>query len=382
MSETLRLVLTGGGTGGHVYPALAVTEAARIDPTSPPVEFRYVGSPDGMERGLVEPTGIPYEVVAAGAIRGRSPLTALRGFLRMAQGVSQARALFARYHPHAVLATGGFVGVPVVVAARLAGIPAVIYLPDLRPGWAVRFLARIATAVAVSFEEVVPHVAARRVVVTGYPVRPGLSGWSRPVARAALGLPTDDPVLLVLGGSRGSQSINEAILADLPSLLGRAAMIHASGAAHFAVLDRRRRALPDQLGARYHLFPYLDRELAPAMAAATLVVARSGASVLGELPAVGAPGVLVPYPYAGAHQTMNANFLKERNAAIVVDDALARQGTLSAAILDLLDDPGRLQELSANARALAQPDAANRLFALLCDAAERRAAPRVREETS
>lgn len=372
MTDTLRLILTGGGTGGHVYPALAVTEAAAGGTGARPTEFRFIGSPDGMERGIIERAGLPYAAVEAGAIRGRSPLAAGRGILRMVRGVGQARAIFSSYRPHAVLATGGFVCVPVVVAARLAGIPAIIYLPDLRPGWAVRFLARIASSVAVSFDEVAPHVSARRVVSTGYPVRPELLRWNAATARAALGLPTAEPILLVLGGSRGAQSINEAILADLPRLLERAVLIHACGAAHYAVLDRRRRVLSEDLQARYHLFPYLDQELAPAMAAATIVVARAGASVLGELPAVGAPGVLVPYPHAGAHQSLNARFLQDHGAAIVVADAEARQGALARAILGLLDDPERLQQLSANVRALARPDAAAQLLKLLSETAERR----------
>lgn len=369
MSDGMRIVLTGGGTGGHVYPALAAARAGLADTAPGNLDFLYVGSPDGLEEAIVHGAGVTFETVEAGAVRGRSPIAAARSVVRMARGVRQARSLIERYRPHVVLATGGFVCVPVMVAARLAGVPAIVYLPDLRPGWAVRFLSRIATAVAVSFDEVVPHIHARQVVVTGYPVRPELLDWSRSLARATIGLPDDEPVVLVLGGSRGAKTINEAILADLPRLLESAIVIHASGAQHYTVLDRRRRALPEALQARYHLHPYLDKELAPAMAAANLVVSRSGASVLGELPAVGVPGVLVPYPYAGAHQYLNANYLASRNAAVVVDDADARAGALATTILDLIADPNRLAELAKNSAALARPDAARRLFELVRDSA-------------
>ncbi|HEX5416503.1 MAG TPA: undecaprenyldiphospho-muramoylpentapeptide beta-N-acetylglucosaminyltransferase [Chloroflexota bacterium] len=368
MRDGLRIVLTGGGTGGHVYPALAAARAGRSD-ASGRLDFLYVGSPDGLEEGIVHGAGLTFETVDAGAIRGRTPLAAARSVLRMARGVQQARAMLARYRPHAVLATGGFVCVPVMIAARLAGVPGIVYLPDLRPGWAVRFLSRIATAVAVSFDEVTPHIHARRVVVTGYPVRPELLDWTRDRARAALDLPGGQPVVLVLGGSRGAQAINEAILADLPRLLESAVVVHASGAQHFAVLARRRQTLPENLQARYRLHPYLDKELAPAMVAADLVVSRSGASVLGELPAAGVPGVLVPYPYAGAHQYLNANYLADRHAAVIVDDADARAGALATTILDLIADRPRLAELARNTAALARPDAARRLFELVRDSA-------------
>jgi len=369
MGDGLRVILTGGGTGGHVYPALAAATAGRQNAPLGGPDFLYVGSPDGLEKSIVNGAGMPFEAVDAGAIRGRSPLVALRNTVRIVQGVRQARGLIRRYRPHAVLATGGFVCVPVVLAARLSGVPAIVYLPDLRPGWAVRFLSRLATAVAVSFDDVVPHVHARRVVVTGYPVRPEVLQWSPPTAQNALNLSNDLPVVVVLGGSRGAQTINEAVLAGLPALLEHAQVIHASGVNHFAVLERRRQTLPEVLQQRYHLHPYLDRELAPALAAATVVVARSGASVLGELPAVGSPGVLVPYPYAGAHQYLNANFLAERGAAIVVDDADARRGALVSAVVNLLADPDRLATMAASARQLSRPDAARRLIDLVRDSA-------------
>ena len=169
-----------------------------------------------------------------------------------------------------------------MIAARLSGVPGIVYLPDLRPGWAVRFLSRLATAVAVSFDDVVPHIHAQQVVVTELP---GAAGAPHLVPRSGsrgARPPDHEPVVLVLGGSRGAKTINEAILADLPRLLEGAIVIHASGAQHYAVLERRRRTLPENVQARYHLHPYLDKELAPSMAAANLVVAppvlRSSAS--------------------------------------------------------------------------------------------------------
>jgi UDP-N-acetylglucosamine--N-acetylmuramyl-(pentapeptide) pyrophosphoryl-undecaprenol N-acetylglucosamine transferase len=365
-NERTRIILTGGGTGGHVYPALAVAAASASDGV-PSAEFLYVGTNGGLERDIVAGTSIPFGAVEAGAIRGRSPLAAAAGSVRIVRGMAQARAILRRVEPSAVLATGGFVCVPVVLAARLSGIPSVVYLPDLRPGWAVRFLARIATVVAVSFEEVVRWIPARRVEITGYPVRPELLTWSRVAARRTLGIPPDAASVLVLGGSRGAQSINLGLARGLEALLERAWVVHATGKQNYEAQERQRAALSESIRERYRLYPYLDAELGPALASADLVVARSGASTLAELPAVGAPGLVVPYPHAGAHQRLNAEFLRQHGAAVICDDGRAREGGLVPTILELIDDRTRLNALAAGARTLARPDAARRLYDLVVE---------------
>lgn len=368
MSETLRVLLTGGGTGGHVYPGLAVASRA-AEQSQVVAQFRYAGTDDGMERSIVEKAGIPFEAVDAGPVRGRSPAAALAGLVRCLRGIRQARQILKRFQPRVVLATGGFVCVPVVLAAHLCGIPSVVYLPDLRPGWAVRLLARVASAVAVSFEEVRPFVPGRQVVVTGYPVRPELLRWTRGEGRRSFGIPESALVLLVIGGSRGARTINDAISRDLVHLLEQAFVIHASGVAQYPSLSEHRQQLPDGLRSRYHLYPYLESELAPALAAASLVVARAGASSLGEFPAAGLPAILVPYPFAGAHQWLNARFLVERGAAIAVDDAVAQHGGLVRALDALIRSPDRLDQMRLAAQQLAVTDGAGNLLELVIEIA-------------
>lgn len=364
MAVGRRILLTGGGTGGHVYPALAAAASGR-DGEDEPIDFLYVGTMDGLERGIVEKAGIRFGAIDAGAIRGRSIVSAGAGIARNLRGIVQARRIIREFQPDAVLATGGFVCVPVVLSARLANVPTVVYLPDLRPGWAVRLLSRVTTAVAISFEEVRPFIASRQVYVTGYPVRPELLRWNRSEARRSLGIPDDEPVLLVMGGSRGARTINEAVSRDLTRLLERAWLIHASGSSNYQAIEERRSALPDALRERYRLYPYLDDDLGPAMASSTLVICRAGASTLGELPAVGVPGLLIPYPHAGAHQWLNAEFLASRGAVEVVDDAAARNGGLADAVLALLDSSERLARMADAMQRLACPDAADRLWRLV-----------------
>jgi UDP-N-acetylglucosamine--N-acetylmuramyl-(pentapeptide) pyrophosphoryl-undecaprenol N-acetylglucosamine transferase len=363
LTSGLKVLLSGGGTGGHVYPALTVVAAAQSDGRD--LEFRYVGTETGLERGIVEQTSLAYEVIDAGAFRGRSPVAALVSIGHNLRGAAQAFGVIRRYHADAVLATGGYVCVPMVLAARALGVPTVVYLPDLRPGWAIRFLARFATVVAVSFDEVVSHVPARRVVVTGYPVRAEIGSWQSAQARTSLGIAGDDPIVLVLGGSRGARSINEAMIAGATEITRHAFVIHATGPTNFDSVSARISQLPDAVRSKYRIYPYLESELAPALAAASLVVARAGASVLGELPRAGVPGVLIPGTFAGGHQALNAAFLTDRGAAVTVKDGELPNGALARCLGELLTDPARLQSMAKQSRRLAQPRAAHAILDLI-----------------
>jgi UDP-N-acetylglucosamine--N-acetylmuramyl-(pentapeptide) pyrophosphoryl-undecaprenol N-acetylglucosamine transferase len=266
--------------------------------------------------------------------------------------------------------------VPVVLAGWLRRVPILIYLPDIEPGLAVRFLARFADRVAVSFEEVARYFAAGQVVVTGYPVRPELLAADpvevgqvsipatrrpSPIARARLDLEPGRKTLLVFGGSHGARSINVAVSEIAAELAEEYQVLHIAGREDEHWLQARREELPDHLRRRYRVYAYLHQEMADALAAADLVVARAGAATLGEFPAVGLPSLLVPYPYAGQHQWLNADYLAQAGAAVVVDDADLSRGVLLPTIRRLLDDEATLLEMRANARRLARPEAAWRI---------------------
>jgi UDP-N-acetylglucosamine--N-acetylmuramyl-(pentapeptide) pyrophosphoryl-undecaprenol N-acetylglucosamine transferase len=209
--------------------------------------------------------------------------------------------------------------------------------------------------VAVSFSEVTRWFG-DKAVVTGYPVRQELGDADKESARAALGLDVNLPVLLVFGGSRGAASINRALVAALPELLPRCQIVHITGQSDWSWVSEHTLHITHHTS-RYHPYPYLHDEMVQALAAADLVVARAGASTLGEFPAVGLPSILVPYPYAGQHQDVNAAYLADRGAALVLADR-DLCGHLASIVLQLLSTPPRLVEMAAAARALARPDAA------------------------
>jgi UDP-N-acetylglucosamine--N-acetylmuramyl-(pentapeptide) pyrophosphoryl-undecaprenol N-acetylglucosamine transferase len=343
-----------------VYPALTVAQAIRE--RAPADEIWYMGREQGIERTLAEQAGLPFEAIPAAPVRGAGPLRLLGNLADLLKGVSAAHNALRRLRPDAVFATGGYVSVPVVVAAWLRRIPSMVYLPDMEPGLAVRALALIAKRIAVTNEEAAKFFAARKVTVTGYPVRAEFGTLGRDEARGRLGVGAGK-ALLVFGGSRGASALNTAVERSLEDLLEIAEVIHVCGKEDYAALSQRRSALPADKQARYHLFEYLH-DLPAAVKAADLVISRAGASILGEFTLAGAPSILVPYPYAGQHQMNNARYLTEYGAAVIVEnDAVDR--LLFQTARDLLGDGLRRAAMRQSALKLARPDAAHRLAEIL-----------------
>jgi UDP-N-acetylglucosamine--N-acetylmuramyl-(pentapeptide) pyrophosphoryl-undecaprenol N-acetylglucosamine transferase len=249
------------------------------------------------------------------------------------------------------------------LAAWRTGVPIVIYLPDIEPGLAIKFLARLADRVAVTTAEAQPFFRAGLTVVTGYPVRAELFAMhkeGKPTARRELDLNDDLPVLLVFGGSRGARSINQAITDQLEDYLQVCQVVHVTGALDERWVWAKWSELPEDLQARYHPWAYLHEKMIAALVAADLVVSRAGASVLGEFPAVGLPAVLVPYPYAGAHQALNAEYLARHQAAIIIDN-VDLDKRLKDAVIELITDREKLTAMSQACQSLAKPEAVARL---------------------
>lgn len=287
----------------------------------------------------------------------------------MIVGVRQSLGLINEFKPDVCFVTGGYVCTPVAIACRLRRVPVLVYLPDMTPGLAIRWLSLLATRVAVSFPEVSAYFG-DKAVTTGYPVRSELleAAADRSETRRRLGealaIKWDAaeegdplPLLLVFGGSRGSLSINKAIWAALPDLLPCCQILHIIGTRDWPLYEDHRPALPAHLARRYHPVAYLHDEMALALASADLVVARAGASTLAEFPLTRLPAILVPLPIAGNHQLPNARKLADVGGAeIVEDDALDRE--LTPRITDLLEDELRRLKMGAAMATLARPRAA------------------------
>lgn len=359
--RTLRLVICGGGTAGHVYPALALLDSW----PAPEPEVTWVGTPSGMERHIVAGVGLPFVGVRAGAVRGQRPDRLLRSAAQLTVGLAQALAALRRLAPDVVLTTGGYVSVPVAAAAWLLRIPVVVFLPDIRPGVAVRAQRRLATRIACAFDAAVAHVGSDRAVVTGYPLRQGFLTGDRETARKAFDA-GDEPVLVLYGGSRGARTLNQAVGAGLDDILRRCRFVHVCGELDYGEVRARRAQLPDELQQRYDVQAFLGDRLIDAFLAADLCVARAGASTMAELPAAGVPAVVVPGSFSD--QRANAEWLVERGAAVAISNDEAPE-RLVPLVCELLDDPARRAAMARASRALARPDAAGRLISVLREVA-------------
>jgi len=347
-----------------VYPALAV-----VDALGKQAEVLWVGSEGGMEASLLSRAGQEFKTVPAAGVHGVG-LRALPGNLaRLVRGVPAARRIVRDFRPDVAFFTGGFVGVPVALAAR--GVPKAVFVPDIEPALALRMIARMAQLITVSTQKSLAYYPkGKRVVVTGYPTRAALVNLERAKARHRMGLAGRKKVLLVFGGSRGARSINEALWACLPELLARVIVVHITGHLDWPRVDGVMDALPPQLKDGYRAYAYLHDEMPLALAAADLVVSRAGAATIGEYPLLGLPAILVPYPYAWRYQKVNAEYLANAGGALLLaDEALPEQ--LLPAILDLLDDPERLAEMRAAMKNLATPGAAQLIADELLQLGER-----------
>ncbi len=318
-----------------------------------------------MERALVERAGLPFLDVPAGGVHGVGLTRMAHNTIRLFAGLGVALRTLGRERPDALLTTGGYVSVPVSLAARLRRVPVMVFLPDVEPALSVKFVARLAARIGVTVEDSQRFLPDPKVDVTGYPLREEITRWDRVSGRRALGLPASALVLLVFGGSRGARSINRAVLANLPALLAEAEVVHISGQLDWDEVAEARVGLSDEQRAHYHIYPYLHEEMGAALTAADLVVSRAGASILGEFPYFGLPAVLVPYPYAWRYQKVNAQWLADRGAALVIEDAKLKDRLVST-VHALLSDPTRRKEMAEAARRLARPNASRKLAELLC----------------
>jgi len=381
----MRIVITGGKTGGHVFPALAVVESllqsqreSRLSKSGEDgsdsldmSDLLYVGYAGGIEDQAVLEAGIPLlslSLATPDSVRNR-----LRFFLSGSLAVIRCMRRFRLFGPTVVFSTGGFVSLPGSLAAWFTRVPIVVYVPDARPGKTVRFTKRLARSVAVTSEETAALFGdARAVSVTGYPVRAVFRHMKREPARKALGLGDSEPQLLVMGGSQGSAAINRAVADILPALLPWARVLHVCGPQHLAELETVWESLPFDLRERYRLVATLDGErMAEAMFASDVAITRAGASVLGELPAASLPAILIPLPINA--QDANAAALERHGAAVVLPQERLVSGELEPVVRSLLQDSDRREAMRAALIRLRRPDAADRIAELILDAGDRAA---------
>ncbi len=369
----MRLMIAGGGTGGHIYPALAVARSLRARPDA--AELAWLGGHRGLEATLVPPSGIPLRRLFLRSLRSAArDVHLVLDPIRLGLSIPQALVLLLARRPAAIFTTGGYVAIPTLLAASVLRIPSVLWEGNVVPGRSVRFVAARATVLAVSYAETAATLGHPRAYVTGTPIR-SLAGVDPDEAREAFGGRPGERILLVFGGSQAVRRINDAVTAALPRLVERVRVVHVTGDAGYAAALTAREALPEALRDRYrpHAFLYGD-EMTRALAAADLAVGRAGASSIAEAAAFALPMAIVPYPHASGHQRRNAELHAAAGAAMLVEDEDLDADRL-VEVAGLLADPAAHAAMSAAARELARPDAADAVADLVLASARREALP-------
>jgi UDP-N-acetylglucosamine--N-acetylmuramyl-(pentapeptide) pyrophosphoryl-undecaprenol N-acetylglucosamine transferase len=316
-----------------------------------------------LDRRLVEEAGLPFAEIAAAGLRGMG-LRAVPNAAQLAGGAVHALKLVRSFRPNVALVSGGYVSAPVVAACLAARVPLVVLTVEIDQGWVNMAAARVAAAVTAAYPPALDHLPEERTTLTGYPVREPFLHMDRERARAGLALDPTQPVLAVFGGSLGSHTINEALAGTLPDLLLATQVLHICGRDDLAELETRYAALPATLRGRYRLFDYLPAaEMADVLAAADLVICRAGAAPLAELPLAGTPAIMVPGPFSS--QTVNAQYMEEQGATMTIaNDDLTPELLRTRALALLRDHPKRAKMAEAMS-ALAKPDAAAAIAAVV-----------------
>jgi UDP-N-acetylglucosamine--N-acetylmuramyl-(pentapeptide) pyrophosphoryl-undecaprenol N-acetylglucosamine transferase len=340
------LLFAGGGTGGHVFPMLAVADAVRA--LLPSARLVFVGTDKGMETRLVPERGYELELVKVLPIRGGGLTGALRGIGRAAGSIPDARSIVARIAPDAVFSIGGYAAGPVALAARTLGIPLALAEPNAEAGLANRLIAPFVQRAYIAFPESQRYFKKELALQTGVPIRGGFDPAPYVAPRSGL-------EVLVIGGSQGAKSLNEAVPRALSQLGDGVHVVHQCGRAH----EDAARSLYAELGLgqRARIQPFIEN-MAAALAAADIVIGRAGASAVAEICAVGRPSLLVPYPFAGDHQKVNADSIAKEGASIWLASADATPDRIASELRALMNDPARLVAMADTARRLGRPHAA------------------------
>jgi len=358
----VRVVITGGGTGGHLFPALAVRAA--LVGRRPEARVLFVGASGGVESTILPERGLEFRGLKVRQVKGKGWRGQVKALLTLPAAVHQAGRILREFSAQAVLGVGGYASFPTVVAARFSRIPTVIHEQNAYPGLANRWLGRIVAAVAVSFEEAAAFFRAGRVTVTGNPVRPEIRPGDARAARRCFGLAPERFTVLIFGGSQGAQRINLGTIEALPQLVaerGQIQFLHGAGERDLSLV----RQAYEEGGFQARVEAFIQ-DMAMAYAAADFVIARAGASTIFELAAVGKPALLVPYPYAANdHQRLNAEVVARAGAAWTIRDQHCDGLRIGASVRAAMEQPAVLARMGEAARTLARPDAAEGIVELL-----------------
>ncbi len=363
----MKIVISGGGTGGHIYPALALVR--EIQKKHKDCSFLYIGTTKGLESNLVPREGIEFKSIHITGFKRKLSLENIKTVMRFFKGVSDSKRILKEFNADIVIGTGGYVCGPVVYAAAKMGIPTLIHEQNSVPGLTNKFLSRYASKVAVCFEEAIGFFPENKTVLTGNPRAQEVLAYAGTGKKGleTAGLRTDKPTLLVVGGSRGARPINDAILAGMAQIAEKPyQLLYVTGDVHYDKVVEEMKLVGNPPNVVVKPFIHNMPEI---LAGVDLVVARSGATTLAELTALGVPSILIPSPYVtNNHQEKNADSLADKDAAVKILEKDLNAQSLLSAIDEILLSREKTEEMRKRAKSLGVPDAADRLYKLMEEA--------------
>jgi UDP-N-acetylglucosamine--N-acetylmuramyl-(pentapeptide) pyrophosphoryl-undecaprenol N-acetylglucosamine transferase len=362
----VKIVLTGGGTGGHIYPALAIGRYCQQQ--EPNTELLYIGSDTGLERDIVPKAGVAFEAIRVSGFRRKVSLSNLQTVWHFVRAVSRSKKLLRRFKPDVVIGTGGYVCGPVMYAAAQLNIPTMIHEQNVLPGLTNRFLSRYADVAAVSFPGGEKYFTkSPKVVYTGNPRASEVIHANPVAARERLGIKNDVPIVVFVGGSRGARALTELMIAMAPlwQVEETFQVVYVTGAPYYETTVTKIQKHMDKLKGKLIVVPYVD-QFPDLLAASSLVVCRSGASSIAELTAFGIPSIQVPSPnVTNNHQEANARRLVEAGAAEMVLERDLHAINLSMRIRKLMGVSPELLKMRESAKAIGKPDSAQVIYELI-----------------
>jgi UDP-N-acetylglucosamine--N-acetylmuramyl-(pentapeptide) pyrophosphoryl-undecaprenol N-acetylglucosamine transferase len=365
----MRVLVSGGGTGGHIYPALAVAMQLREEYQA---EILFLGSDDGLETEIVPAAGFRLATIKAGKLRRYISWGTITGVMRVPVGMVEAINLVGQFRPGVAFTSGGYVAVPAGLAARFERVPLLMHQQDVPPNLSNRLVAPLATRISVAFADSLAYFPARKTLQLGNPLRQAMLDVRQTPpqeARRALGFERQEPLLLVTGGSQGARHLNQTVGKALPDLLAHCQVLQISGNALYnetrELCESALAAQDEVVRRRYRLVAYLNEEMPLALQAADLVLCRSGASTLSELAALGKPSILVPLPPAigSSPQEANAEMFGRNKAARVMKDGDLKPQVLVENVTSILASSTLLGAMSNAASSFAKPKATQEIAA-------------------
>lgn len=373
----MRVLISGGGTGGHIYPALSVATLLRDTYNA---DILYLGSDDGLETELIPTAGFRLARIKAGKLQRFVSWRTMKGVARVPVGMTQAVGIVRNFHADVAFTSGGYVAVPAGLGAKINGVPLLMHQQDVPPNLSNKLLAPLATRISVAFADSLPYFPAHKTVQLGNPVRQAILDvrqTSPQAARAALGLAPDVPLLLVTGGSQGARYLNQTVCRALPELLLHCQVLQISGKNLFeetqALSTNILTDVPVETRRRYRLVPYMDAEMPLALQAAEIVVCRAGAATLSELAVLGKPSILVPLPPAlgASPQEANASMFEHWQAAEVIRNNELKPARLVERVKINIYDYVKLNKMAEAAKRLAKPDATQKIVETIVEMAQK-----------